>query len=152
VALAEVRALWVSALLAVVTEPAVQVGTPELGGVRLGRSPSDVRAVLGQPDRTQESIGMRFWDYARRGITLIWREGNPGVQGIVASRAAAGEIRGVRVGDGEALLRRQWGTPARARQRGRFLDFFGAHWVLSVELHDGTIVQMTLMGTADVSR
>jgi len=128
-----------------------QAPSPELGGIRLGSTARNVRDVLGPPDRTQESIGMRFWDYERRGITVIWREGESGVHAVVASRAAAGDVDDVRVGDSEALLRRQWGAPARTRQRGRFLDFLGARWVLSVELREGTVVQMTLMGTTDAA-
>lgn len=95
---------------------------------------------------------MRFWDYERRGLTIVWREGGTGVLGIVARTQAAGAIGGVRVGDSEARLRRQWGTPARARQEGRFLDFVGAQWVLSIEVRSGHVVQMTLMGTREASR
>jgi len=152
VARGRLRFLWVPVLLGAAGGPAPQVPAPDLGGIRLGSSARDVREVLGAPDRTQESIGMRFWDYGRRGITVIWREGESGVHAVVASRAAAGDVEEVRVGDSEALLRSQWGTPARTRQQGRFLDFVGAHWVLSVELREGTVVQMTLMGATDAAR
>lgn len=92
---------------------------------------------------------MRFWDYAHRGITVVWQDGEAGVLGIVVCAPAAGTIGGVRVGDSEGLLRRQWGTPVRVRQGGRFLDFVGARWVLSIEVRQGSVVQMTLMGTRE---
>jgi hypothetical protein len=120
---------------------------PTLGGVRLGGTVREVRARLGAPDRTQEAIGLRFWNYEDRGLTVIWREGEPGVHGIVATRAAAGDVRRIRVGDSESALRREWGTPARERQSGRFLDYVGADWVLSVEVRSGAIVEMTLVRT-----
>jgi hypothetical protein len=118
----------------------------------MGSTAQDVQSLLGQPDRKQESIGMRFWDYGRRGITVVWREGDPGVQGVIASRGEAGDAGGVRVGDSEATVRKQWGVPARERQQGRFLDFFGPRWVFSVEVRGGTVVQMTLMNAAGDSR
>lgn len=142
------RGVWLSALL-LLAGPLRQ-GPPDLDGIRVGSSAGEVRAALGRPERTQASIGMRFWDYARRGITVVWRDGEPGVLGIVASTPAAGAIGGVRVGDSEARLFRQWGSPARARQEGRFLDFVGAQWVLSVEMRGGHVVQMTLMGTSEM--
>jgi hypothetical protein len=55
----------------------------------------------------------------------------------------------VRVGDSEAALRDQWGTPARIRQDGRFLDYVGDGWVFSVELRERAVGEMTLMGTRD---
>lgn len=141
------RLLAVSVFLLGAGAPAPQVPPPALGGIRLGSVAHEVRRVLGAPERMQESIGMRFWDYERRGIALIWQEGEAGVLGIVAKRAAAGAIRDVRVGDSEAVLRKEWGEPARIRQEGRFLDYVGDGWVFSVELRDGAVVEMTLMGT-----
>jgi hypothetical protein len=122
-----------------------QVGPPVIAGVALGLTPARVQGILGQPQRRDESLGMRFWEYPQWGVTLIWREGMPGVHGIVANSAAAGAVREVRVGDSEAVLRRRWGTPARVRQTGRFLDFVGAGWVLSAELREKKVVQITLM-------
>jgi hypothetical protein len=141
------RLLAVSVFLLGAGAPAPQDPPPALGGIRLGSVAREVRRVLGAPERMQESIGMRFWDYERRGIALIWQEGEAGVLGIVATRAAAGAIRDVRVGDPEAVLRKAWGEPARIRQEGRFLDYVGDGWVFSVELRDGAVVEMTLMGT-----
>jgi len=122
---------------------------PQLAGVALGSTPQSVRTVLGPPDRQEASLGLRFWGYERRGITLIWRDGEAGVHGIVASRSEAGDVEGVRVGDRESDMRRKLGEPARVRQGGRFLDWVGANWVLSVELHEGRVVEMTLLGTAE---
>jgi hypothetical protein len=141
-------ATLVSLLWAAACGAAGQSAPPQLAGVSLGATPQIVRTVLGPPDRQEESLGMRFWDYERRGITLIWAEREAGVHGIVASRTEAGDVEGIRVGDREAQVRRKWGAPARVRQGGRFLDFIGATWVLSVELHRGRIVEITLMGAA----
>lgn len=146
------RSLGVPVVLTLLAGPAAQAPAPELGGIRLGTLAHEVRRVLGAPDRTQESIGLRFWNYEGRGVTLIWREGYAGVHGIMASRSTAGAIRRVRVGDSEAALREQWGTPARIRQDGRFLDYAGDGWVLSVELREHTVVQMTLMAATDAER
>ena len=46
----------------------------------------------------QMSLGMRFWEYRARGITVIWRDDAPGSHGIVVSKRIAGEMNGVRVG------------------------------------------------------
>jgi len=145
------RSLGVPVLLTLLAGPTAQVPAPEVGGVWLGALAHEARRVLGAPDRMQESIGMRFWHYEGRGITLIWREGYAGVHGIVASRSTAGPIRRVRVGDSEMALREYWGTPARIRQDGRFLDYVGDGWVLSVELRERAVVQMTLVAATDAA-
>jgi hypothetical protein len=88
---------------------------------------------------------MRFWDYSGRGITVIWRDGDRGVQGIVVSRTNAGDVRGVKVGDSESSVRKALGVPARTRQDGRFLDYVGAAWVLSFDLIQGSVAQITLL-------
>jgi len=136
-----------SLLVAAAAVTAGQDPAPQVAGVSLGSTPQSVRSVLGSPDRQQESLGLRFWDYEQRGITLIWREGESGVHGIVASRAEAGDVEGVRVGDRERELRGKLGAPARVRQGGRFLDFIGASWVLSIEVRRGRVVEITLLGT-----
>jgi len=137
-----------SLLVVVAAVTGGQSGPPQLAGVSLGTTPQGVRSVLGPPDRQQESLGMQFWDYEQRGITLIWREGESGVHGIVASRAEAGDVEGVRVGDRAGEMRGKLGAPARVRQGGRFLDFIGASWVLSIEVRRGRVVEITLLGTA----
>ena len=95
---------------------------------------------------------MRFWDYPGRGISVIWQEGEPSVHGVVVTRPDAGDVGGVKVGDSEATLRAVWGTPVRVRQEGRFLDFVGDRWVLSAELHDGHVVELTLMRASATAR
>lgn len=122
-----------------------QGAAPSVAGVALGMTVEQARGAVGRAERESESLGMRFWEYPRRGMTLIWREGNAGVQGIVVNSARAGEARGIKVGDSEEVLRRQWGTPARVRQEGRFLDFIGAGWVLSAELRQRSVVEITIM-------
>ena len=124
---------------------------PSVAGVALGMSVYQARGVVGEAERETESLGMRFWEYPRRGVTLIWKEAEGGVQGIVASRGAAGAVQGVSVGDTEPVLRQRWGHPARVRQDGRFLDFVGAGWVLSAEVKEGTIVEITLMAAGTSS-
>jgi hypothetical protein len=74
------------------------------------------------------------------------------VQGIVVRRSTAGRVRGITVGDSEVRLRNVWGSPARVRQGGRFLDFIGAGWVLSAELRDGSVVEVTIMAAAAPGR
>lgn len=125
-----------------------QEDAPRVGLIGLGYSPSLVRARLGQPDRSEQSLGMRFWVYDTRGLTVIWKEDTVSVHGLVASRAQAGEVRRVKVGDGAVTLRRAWGLPARVRQDGRFLDHVGAGWVLSAEVQGKRVVQITLMAAA----
>lgn len=88
---------------------------------------------------------MRFWDYQRRGLTVIWRDDDEGVSGIVVSRAGAGPIDGVKIGDAAIVIGERWGPPARVRGEGRFLDHFGAGWVLSAEVSEGQVVHLTLM-------
>ncbi|PYO48218.1 MAG: hypothetical protein DMD72_07995, partial [Gemmatimonadetes bacterium] len=75
--------------------PSAQVKAPAVAGVTLGMTPRDVGAMLGSPDRQQASLGMRFWEYPARGITVIWREDAPGVNAIVVSKRGAGVVREV---------------------------------------------------------
>ena len=88
---------------------------------------------------------MRFWDYFRQQVTVIWREDERGVQGIVVRGARAGAVSGVKIGDVRVAALQSLGSPTRVRQYGRYLDFVGAHWVLTVEVAHDTVVQMTLM-------
>lgn len=88
---------------------------------------------------------MRFWEYDARGLTLIWFEDEPQLQGVVLRRPTAGAVAGVRVGDDTGTLARVWGTPSRVRQDGRFWDFVLDDWVLSVEVMDGHIASLTLL-------
>ena len=124
---------------------APQAAAPRIAGVALGTLSPGVRGLLGKPDREQESLGMRFWDYTRRGLTVIWQDGDRGVQGIVVTRPDAGDVSGVKVGDAETHVREALGAPARVRQNGRFLDYVGSDWVLSIELNQGMVVQITLL-------
>jgi hypothetical protein len=140
--------MGVGLLLGLATGAVPQVDGPHVAGVGLGVTAPVVQQVLGRPDRQEGSLGMQFWDYQGRGVTVIWRESEPGVHAIVANRAAAGAVRGVKVGDSQTTLRRQWGTPARVRQDGRFWDFVGAGWVLSAELQERKVVQITLMAAS----
>jgi hypothetical protein len=135
----------VISLVLLVTSAATAQSAPRVAGVALGTTSRGVRATLGKPDREQESLGMRFWDYSRRGISVIWRDGSRGVRGIVVSRAAAGDVNGIKVGDAETAVRTTLGAPARVRQDGRFLDYVGADWVLSIELNQGSVAQITLL-------
>ncbi|HWP36035.1 MAG TPA: hypothetical protein VNL18_00635 [Gemmatimonadales bacterium] len=142
---------WVAVALLTTVTAAAQVAAPSIAGISLGMTAEQTRGAVGRADRESESLGMRFWEYSRRGVTVIWKEGEAGVHGIVASRPAAGQVSGVKIGDPEVELRNTWGTPARERQSGRFLDFIGAGWVLSAELRDGKVVQITLMAAGAAS-
>jgi hypothetical protein len=55
----------------------------------------------------------------------------------------------VRVGDPLAVAKARWGAPARSRQGGRYLDFARAGWVLSVEVADNRINEITLMSLGE---
>lgn len=127
---------------------AVQAAAPTVAGIGLGASPPLVLQVLGQPDQRQQSLGMRFWDYGRTGMTVVWREETGGVHGIVLRKREAGELGGIRVGDGADAVRAVWGTPARVRHEGRFLDFVGHGWTLSVEVMQGRVIEITLMAAS----
>jgi hypothetical protein len=116
-----------------------------VAGIGLGDQAASVLERLGRADRQQKSLGMSFWEYDARGITLIWKDRSAGVQGIVVSKPAAGALDEVRVGDAAAVARARWGSPVRVRQEGRFLDFVRPGWTLSVEVVDGRIVEITLL-------
>jgi len=119
-----------------------------VGAISIGSSVTHVRSALGAPDREDVSLGLRFWEYSRRRLTVIWRDDSAGVQGIVLHGKAAGPVGGVRVGDDEAAVRKAWGVPARVRQNGRYLDFVGDRWVMSAEVDSGRVVQLTLMSSS----
>jgi hypothetical protein len=118
---------------------------PAVAGISLGMSAAEVRVALGGPEVQQTSLGMRFWEYRARGITVIWRDDWPGAHGIVVSKRIAGEMNGVRVGDAARDISSHWGPPARIRQSGRFLDFSGNSWTLSAEIAGGRAVEITLL-------
>ena len=133
--------MWWIAVLCV-----LQQGQPVVAGVRLGDGPSTVRERIGEPDRRQQSLGLEFWDYDRRGLSLIWNLDRPGgeLRVIVLKTPETGAIEDIRVGDRQALLRPRWGAPARVRQEGRFVDFTRTSWVLTAELRDGRVVEITV--------
>jgi hypothetical protein len=118
---------------------------PAVAGISLGMSPDQVRVRLGGPEVQESSLGMGFWQYRARGITVIWREDAAGVHGIVLSKRAAGNLNGVRVGDTARDISPNWGPPIRVRQSGRFLDFSGDGWTLSAEIAGGRAVEITLL-------
>lgn len=119
-------------------------GSPAVAGLWLGDRPTTVRQRIGEPDRRQQSLGLDFWDYDRRGLSLIWDLDRPELRVIVLKTSAAGAIEGIRVGDRQALLRVRWGAPARTRQEGRFVDFARAQWVQTAELRDGRVAEITV--------
>ena len=128
-----------------VTSGHVAAQAPSIAGVSLGMSARDVRAVLGGPAVQQQSLGMRFWEFPGRGITVIWRDEAAGVSAIVLAKRNAGEIRGVRVGDSSQAIAANWGAPVRVRNDGRFLDFAGRGWTLSTEIAKGKAIEITLL-------
>jgi hypothetical protein len=136
-------ALFLSAVLKATT--LAQGKPPAVAGIGLGMSAAEVSAVLGGPEVHQASLGMRFWEYRARGITVIWRDDAAGAHGIVVNKRIAGEMNGVRVGDDARSLSSQWGPPVRVRQSGRFLDFSGNGWTLSAEIAGGRAVELTLL-------
>lgn len=136
---------FVTCILALSGIAPAQGAPPRVAGVTLGSTATEVSRRVGRPDREAESLGMRFWDYDVRGLTLIWFGDEPQLQGLVLRRASAGAIDGVLVGDDLAVLARVWGTPSRVRQEGRFHDFVRAEWVVSAEVVDGRIATLTLL-------
>jgi hypothetical protein len=116
-----------------------------VAGIGLGDSPDSVLALLGAPEQRQTSLGFVFWDYRQRGISLMWDKDSVGVRVIVLRTAAAGSVDGVRVGEGSAVARGRWGTPARVRQKGRYLDFVHSTWLVSAEVVRAKIAEITLM-------
>jgi hypothetical protein len=132
-------AVVVAAVLALpIVRTYSQSEAPGVAGVSLEMSPE--RVVV-----EEASLGMRFWEYRTRGITVIWRDDAPGVRAIVLSKRTAGDIRGVRVGDTKSAISTNWGLPLRVRGAGRFLDFAGRQWTLSAEIAKGKAVEITLL-------
>ncbi len=141
------RALVVAGGLAMAGWPtaSAQAVPPSIAGVGLGASAATVSRQLGQPNARESTLGMRFWKYETLGITLVWKEDVAGVYGIVVHKPEAGSFGGVSIGDLETALAPRWGAPGRLRQNGRFADFIGNGWVLSVEVRDGRVIEMTLL-------
>ena len=123
----------------------VQGKPPAVAGIGLGMSAAEVRGAVGGPEVQQTSLGMIFWEYRVRGITVIWRDDAPGAHGIVVSKRIAGQVNGVSVGDAARSISSQWGPSVRIRQSGRFLDFSGNGWTLSAEIAGGRAVELTLL-------
>jgi hypothetical protein len=136
---------WAGSARGQTAVPDPRVDLPRVGGVALGDSASAVLTALGNPEHRQESLGLRFWDYQRRGISLTWDKDDSRVHVIVLSKRSAGEVAGVRVGDSAATTRARWGAPARGRERGRFLDFVRHGWTCTAEMKQGFVVEITLL-------
>lgn len=120
------------------------VDPPHAQGVTLGDSAATVLRALGAPDRRQASLGFRFWEYRRRGLSLTWDNTDDRVHVIVLLDSAAGVVAGVRVGDSVAAVRSRWGSPARVRERGRFLDFVRRGWTCTAEVRNGRVTEITM--------
>jgi hypothetical protein len=118
---------------------------PRVSGTTIGDTQSDVVAALGDPDRKDDALGLQFWHYTQRQLTVLWREGEGEAHGIVVGGANAGAVDTVSVGETREAAIRAWGVPARIRQDGRYLDYVGSHWVLTLEVWHDTVVQMTLL-------
>jgi hypothetical protein len=116
-----------------------------VAGLALGDAPAAAERALGRPERRETSLGLVFWDYDRRGLTLMWDDDEAVLRAVVLKKAGAGAIEGVAVGDSVAVMRERWGEPARVRQDGRFLDFMRPSWVQTAELQGGRVVEITLM-------
>ena len=76
---------------------------------------------------------------------MLWRAGDARAHGIVVAGANAGALDSVKVGDTREAAIHAWGVPKRIREDGRYLDYVGSHWVLTLEVWQGTVVQMTLL-------
>ncbi len=136
---------WAGSARGQTAVPDPSVDLPRVGGVALGDSASAVLTALGNPERRQESLGLRFWDYQLRGISLTWDKDDRRVHVIVLSKRSAGAVTGVRVGDSAATIQARWGAAARARERGRFLDFVRHGWTCTAEMKQGIVVEITLL-------
>ena len=111
----------------------------------IGETPVQVTRTLGRPDRRQVSLGLVFWDYERRGLTLLWDENERIVRAVVLMKSSAGAVEGIAVGDSVAAMATRWGDPARIRQEGRYLDFVRPRWVQTAEVRGGRIVEITVL-------
>lgn len=136
---------WAGSAAGQTAVPDSRVDPPRVGGVALGDSAAAVLTALGDPQHRQQSLGLRFWDYPRLGISLTWDKDDDRLRVIVLSAPRAGEVDGVRVGDSVVVLRRRWGSPARVRQKGRFLDFVRHGWTCTAELRQGRVAEITLL-------
>jgi hypothetical protein len=148
------RAVRVSVLLAGVSIPCVAQSAatdspglrgPTVAGIILRDSSARVLATLGSPERRTKFFAFRVWEYSRRGITLMWSEDDDELRVIILGKPSADDVDGVRVGDRLAVAKARWGAPARSRQDGRYIDFVRAAWVLSVEVANQRINEITLM-------
>lgn len=117
---------------------------PVIGGVTVGDSAAAVPGALGAPGKRQESFGFVVWEYPERGLTLMWDRDERTVRVMVLSRPGAGAVEGVRVGNAANSLRMHWGTPARVRQDGRFLDFVRNGWSVTGEVVGGVVKAITV--------
>lgn len=144
--------LFISWFLMVAGLASDQGAAPSIAGVGLGDTAPEVVRVIGRPDREVETLGLRFWDYKARALTVIWHDGEPGLQGLVARGRESGRVEGIQVGDAAASARRAWGEPSRVRQDGRFVDFIRARWVISIEVADGRVRELTVMRPSATDR
>jgi len=137
--------------LGVAAKGSGQALPPRVAGIGIGSSAFAVRTALGKPDKEEESLGMRFWDYTQRQLTVIWTDEATGVHGLVLRGARSGALGGAAVGDSDRVLLRAWGPPTRVRQEGRFFDYVGDRWVMSAEIVAGRVVQLALLRSQPLS-
>ena len=117
---------------------------PGVAGITLGDSAPAVLRALGVPEHRQESLGFRFWDYRRRGLSVTWDKTDERVHVIVVTASRAGAVAGVHVGDLVAAVRAQWGSAARVRDHGRFLDFIRHGWTCTADVRNGRVAEITM--------
>ena len=117
---------------------------PIVAGVSVGDSAAAVQGVLGRPGKRHESFGFVVWEYPERGLTLMWDRDERTVRVMVLSRAGAGDVDGVRVGDAASALKKHWGSPARVRRDGRYLDFVRRRWTVTGEVVGGVVQEITV--------
>lgn len=122
---------------------------PSVVGITLRDSSKQVLAALGPPDMRTTFFAFQVWEYSRLGITLMWSEDDDELRIIIVEKRSSGDVAGVRIGDALATAKVRWGTPARSRQDGRYVDFPRSGWMLSAEVVNQKINEITLMAIAE---
>ena len=128
------------------TGPASSAGAPatarapEVAGVRLGTPGSQVLRALGPPESGESGEAGVVWTYESRGLTLLIHPAE-GVQVVMLSTPAAGDVAGVRVGDPVPAVLRILG-PSTERERhgdaGReVMRFARGSWSILVTAAEG---------------
>lgn len=111
---------------------------PMVAGIRLGMTLGEVMAVLGEPDRHQESRIRSVLRYEARGLAIVIAHGAGVAAIVVRQRSEEASVDGVRIGDPLKAAFAAWGRGERGSDGALYFPQRGYTLAVAAET-DGSI-------------